>query len=694
MKKLKTWAVCFLCSVMSFSAVGCGETDADPIRINKSAIFLTEVGDTAEVTAKQGKNEVNATWTTGNASVATVNGGVITGVGVGVTEIAASVGKKNASVNVIVGEVGFEEAAEEIDVVVGETVSLANDLLHGGQEVDVTEAYTSKNLSVATVDTNGNVTANAVGQTTVTVSGVYYGKTFKKDVVVNAVSAPVLSVYEDKVVTAVGKSYTLTPKITVDGEEMQGATFTYQVADATVAGVAEGVISGLKKGTTEVTVKASYNGKEFQKTVPVVVNAGLDLDVSVNAALVTLTPSEKLIGDKINQFDLQLTMTKNGVAVNDKQITWSVENAEIATVEGSGYGAKVKAVSVGTTNVVASFTHGGETIKLTTTIICETPIFSVADFTIDASEQEGENIVVVAPAEVSVNDIDELVFGEKALEIISKDAASNSITVKNGGFTMGVKDLVAKDGFVVYNSHLVYATKVIRDKADFVEFAKNFKNNKGGEYYALAADIDMQGENVSKLQGYVGENAGLSWNGEMFWAGDTIVAWNAKFDGRGYAIKNAKYCNGLFCNGAASSSIENLAMIDCINLSTTGGVVISDTSGTVKNCYVKAQLTGETHGAFMYTQWPMGKLQNCVAVVTNRVSGEGTKAAISNVAQGKCENLFVVSADRTESGAPDGSTTLFNTIDELNASNAKTKLTDSVWSVRAGKLYFGNHLVG
>ena len=705
MNKFKSLVIGALCASFGLTSVACGESKQQAtgagasLQLSKMSVFLEDVGSTQEIKVRTNKEGDKVTWTSSNQQVATVENGVVTAKGNGVTTIKVKANGKTAECNVVVGKVEFDLATQAVALMAGQSQSIETNLTLSGQEIaDVVENYTSNNAAVATVTGEGMVTAVASGETTVSVSAVYFGKTFTKELNMKVSSIPEVSIYEEAVITAVGQKYKINAGLVIDGEEASGYTLQYESANVSVATISsDGVISGIGKGSTEVKVKATYGGKTYEKSVGVTVNGNVDIDIALNAANVNMVPTDRLLAGKINQFDLQLIVTKNGEPVSGKEVTWTIEDSKVATLTSEGYVATVKAKGVGETKVVATVEHNGETLQAVVNIKCETPIFDVADFSIDASVQTGADFLVYAPKEIPVDTIDEIIYGGKPLTVLSKDATNNTLMVKNAGFVMGEEKISVKSGITVFNSYLVYAKKVLRTKAEFATFlSTDYKTNKAGDYYVLGADIDMEGENVSKLQGFVGRWPGLtSWTGEKIdWAGERVVAWNGHFDGRGYAITNAKMVGGLFTNTGGASIVENVAVFDCIILSEAGGIICNDSCGIVRNCYMKGQLNGDMHGGVMGTAWPQSNTSDCVVVVSEREgANHGVYSAIPDC-QGPAKNLYVVTADRTEIASKDGVGQLFASVNELNAAAVAKNLSGRYWKIVNGQLYFGNHLVG
>lgn len=119
-------------------------------------------------------------WTSSNPNVATVENGRVTGVSVGEAIITATAGSQTASckVSVIYGSLEIEANAGDyinrINLVLKEhpVETLKAIVKDGNYEVvnNAVVTWTSSNNSVATVDSNGKITAVSVGSTNITVS--------------------------------------------------------------------------------------------------------------------------------------------------------------------------------------------------------------------------------------------------------------------------------------------------------------------------------------------------------------------------------------------------------------------------------------------------------------------------------------------------------------------------------------------
>ena len=218
-----------------------------------------------------------------------------------------------------------------------------------GDEPITDAIWRSSDLSIATVDDNGLVTAQRKSGTVVI--------TVEKDgliaecvvVVKNTVKVLELDKTEytidlsgEKTLQVVGKYY---PE-----DADTGINLTYTIADTSVATVDEnGLITGLKNGETELTLSNEL-GLSTIATVKVVTSpTGITLD----RESVTTTGS----------FQLTATITPDTANVNT-DITWSSSNSNVASVNSSGY---VRRVSSGYA-VITATTENGKTAQCQVTM--------------------------------------------------------------------------------------------------------------------------------------------------------------------------------------------------------------------------------------------------------------------------------------------------------------------------------------
>lgn len=158
--------------------------------------------------------------------------------------------------------VTLDKATAAMDV--GETETLRA-TVSPSNATDKTVIWKSSNESVATVSTNGVVTALKAGTTTITVTTNDGNKTATCAVTVTAApgpTVPVTGVILDKetATAEVGKTVTLTA--TISPSNATNKAVTWRSSDSSVATVsANGVVTAIKEGTATITVTTSDGGK-------------------------------------------------------------------------------------------------------------------------------------------------------------------------------------------------------------------------------------------------------------------------------------------------------------------------------------------------------------------------------------------------------------------------------------------------
>jgi LPXTG-motif cell wall-anchored protein len=213
-------------------------------------------------------DDKTVTWSSDKTKVATVDEtGLVKGKSAGTAVITATVGDKTATYEIKVKEIKLKEIS--ID---------STALIHRGDSKKLTITYspksttdskkatwTSANESIVTVDAKGNVTAVAVGTTTVTATVGEFTSTCEV-----TVDAPLTSIdvkdatIELKENNKATISYTINPSDTSDDK-----TITFESSDSDIATVsAKGVVTAKKAGTAIITLTAA-NGVTAKVTVNV-----------------------------------------------------------------------------------------------------------------------------------------------------------------------------------------------------------------------------------------------------------------------------------------------------------------------------------------------------------------------------------------------------------------------------------------
>lgn len=201
-------------------------------------------------------------WTSSDETVATVDGGVITGVGEG-----------NATITATTVDGGFTATTQVtvLNAVTGVTLNETAISLEEGEnftlEATVAPAdatnpavlWTSGDDDVATVD-GGVVTAVAPGTATITVVTVDGGLTASCEVTVTPATVAVTGVSLDQSTLELEPGGTATLVATVAPENATDKSVSWSSSDDAVATVADGVVTAVADGTCTITVTTTDGG--------------------------------------------------------------------------------------------------------------------------------------------------------------------------------------------------------------------------------------------------------------------------------------------------------------------------------------------------------------------------------------------------------------------------------------------------
>ena len=230
-------------------------TEVTSITLDKTSSSL-KAGETVTLIATVNPDDATdktVTWSTSDASIATVNNGVVTAVKVGTATITAKAGDKTATcavtvVSTPVTSITLDKTSASLKA--GETVTLTA-TVNPDDATDKTVTWSTSDASVATI-INGVVTAVKVGTATITVKAGDKTATCA----VTVVPTPVASITLDKTSASLKAGETVTLTATVNPDDATDKTVTWSTSDASVATVTNGVVTAVKVGTATITAKA------------------------------------------------------------------------------------------------------------------------------------------------------------------------------------------------------------------------------------------------------------------------------------------------------------------------------------------------------------------------------------------------------------------------------------------------------
>ncbi len=230
---------------------------------------------------------------------------------------------------------------------IGATGELSATVLdQDGVEISGAEvSWSSSDASIASVGSNGLVTAEADGSATITAtSGDASGSATVTVDAPEAVPTEIVLSPEAATLTEIGATTQFTATVLdEDGIEIEDAVVAWASSDTDIAVVDEdGVVEAVAEGTANITAESGDASASAEVTV--------DLSAAVPAEIV-LSPEAATITEigATTQFTATV-LDEDGIEIEDAVVTWASSDTDIAVVDEDGL---VEAVAEGTATITA-----------------------------------------------------------------------------------------------------------------------------------------------------------------------------------------------------------------------------------------------------------------------------------------------------------------------------------------------------
>ncbi|MDE0356315.1 MAG: Ig-like domain-containing protein [Gammaproteobacteria bacterium] len=338
---------------------------ATTVSISPAAVDLSFLGETLQLTAGiadqngQAMAEAPVSWTTSDSSVASVSaGGLVTAVANGSATVTATSGSAAGTAVVTVTQrVARVDVSPEAHTfsALGDSVQLTAAPFDASDNTveNATVTWSSQDDAVATVDSDGVVTAAGNGTTSVSAqAGAASGAA--------AVTVSQVIVEMD-VVPAATTLFSLgdTIRLVATGVDANGypgpamAVTWVSQNDAVVTVDSRGLATAVRTGSTDV----------FATAAELLDSAGVTVAQLATEVRVTPETDTLAIGDRLRLSAVALD--GNGYEVEDADYVWSTSNPTAVTVDDTGL---VTAVGPGTGDIQAQATRAGANHRGTATI--------------------------------------------------------------------------------------------------------------------------------------------------------------------------------------------------------------------------------------------------------------------------------------------------------------------------------------
>lgn len=313
-----------------------------------------------------GLNSSNIIWRSSNQKVATVNSnGKVTGIATGTTIITASLNGYTSTCTIVVSSNyipvnGISLNKSNLNLTINSSEKLTSNVSpSNASNKDVT--WRSSNNSVATVDSNGKITAKKIGTTIITVSSSGYTSTCTVNVV-DTIELKEITI--NKTTLRLKEKNSETLKITFNPSNATNKKITWKSSNSNIATVDNnGTVKAIKPGSATITAVSNDGG--YVATSKVTVEA----------------LSKKVTGVSLDKKEIQLVAGEEGTLkatinpsyAENKNIKWESSNEKVATVKDGVISAKRK----GTTEIKV-ITEDGEKEAICKVTVTSPPIKSIS----------------------------------------------------------------------------------------------------------------------------------------------------------------------------------------------------------------------------------------------------------------------------------------------------------------------------
>jgi uncharacterized protein YjdB len=359
-------------------------------------------------------------WSVQDPNIATIsNTGVVTGVALGSTQVAASVNGKSGIATITVEKTPVASvvvAPPHVDATPGVQAQLSATAYDAAQNPLPGRAITwsTSNAAIATVDASGMMTAVSTGSATITATS--EGKNGVSTINVTQGAVATVNVTPNPITMSVGQTtqFIAVLKDAV-GNVLNARVVTWVSSNASAATVSTtGLVTAVAAGVATIT--ATSEGKNGTASVSI---------SNVAVGTVTVQPQGPSI---VQGAKVQLSATVldvNGTVVTDRVVTWSSSNTTQAVVSSTGI---VTGVSPGT--VIITATSEGKS-GTTTVTVTQVPVASVTLSPPSVSVRTTQTATLAA----TLRDASGNVVTNRP---ITWSSSSNAIATVNGGVVTGV----------------------------------------------------------------------------------------------------------------------------------------------------------------------------------------------------------------------------------------------------------------
>ena len=358
---------------------------ATSISLNKTSLELTEQSATRLIATVLPTNATNrtVTWSTSNSNIATVSSdGTVYAKSPGYATITATTNDgTNLSATCAVTVTPQVVLATSISLnktsatlTEGYTEQLTATVLPSNA-TNKTVTWSTSNSAVATVNSNGLVTAIAPGSATIvatTTDGTNLSATCTVTVLPATVLATSISLNQTSAEMFLGETLQLTA--TVLPSNTTNKTVTWSTSSSSIVTVnSNGLVTAIGRGTATITAKTT-DGTNLRATCTVTVKPILATSISLNKTSATITEGNTT----------QLIATVLPTNATNRTVTWKSSNTSVATVNSNGL---VTGISAGSATITAT-TNDGTNLSASCAVTVQASVIYATSISLNETSAE------------------------------------------------------------------------------------------------------------------------------------------------------------------------------------------------------------------------------------------------------------------------------------------------------------------
>ena len=216
--------------------------------------------------------------------------------------------------------------------------------------------WVSDDQSVATVSSDGQISAQSPGTTTIILTVEYEDEQFQQTFNLQVWVQPTLEITNEISQLKIYDLENLNVLYTDDAGDEAEADVSWSSSDESIISINQnGQIEAISTGTVTITASITYDGQEIEDTITIMVFVEPELIITSDISQLKVDDSE----------NLSVLFTDDSGDEAETDVNWSSSDDSIISINQNG---QIEAISTGTATITATTSYDGQEIEDTLTI--------------------------------------------------------------------------------------------------------------------------------------------------------------------------------------------------------------------------------------------------------------------------------------------------------------------------------------